>query len=100
MEETGRGDARDRPMNVGDSLAELLATGLRRRDGIQREDWERTGGGRLSLHTFLDGLHTPGLQRNEDSFWLESKALNIIDSILPSMYLHLMKKLDDEQTSK
>jgi hypothetical protein len=97
VEDRGKGEAWDRAMTVGDSLAELLAAGLRRREGVQRADWERTAAGNLPFHTFLQGLTTKGLNRNDESFWLDPTALNIVDAILPSLYLHLMLQFDNRK---
>jgi len=78
---------------VTDSLAELLAAGLRKRDGIYRSDWQRAaGGGGLDFDTFLSGLVVAGLCQARDSFWLDELTLNIADSIVPLLYLHLMQK--------
>jgi hypothetical protein len=93
VEELGHGSAHDQIMNVDDSLAELLATGLGRRDGIHQLDWERTAGGVISMESFLEGLCIDGLKRQTESFQLEESTLNILDSILPFLYLHLMNKL-------
>jgi hypothetical protein len=93
VEEKGEGSALDKPMKVTDSLAELLAAGLRKRDGIHRNDWERTAAGSFPFELFLDGLAVNGLCYRQDRFWLEECALNIADTIVPLVYLHMMEKL-------
>jgi hypothetical protein len=93
VEEKGEGNAVDKSMKVADSLAELLAAGLRKRDGIHKNDWERTAEDCLPFELFLDGLAVNGLCLGEDRVWLQETALNIADTIVPLLYLHMLDKI-------
>ncbi len=93
MEERGEGGAMDKVMPMADSLGELLAAGLRTRDGVHRADWDLTAAGSIPFEKFLEGLNVTGLCKRGDHFFLDENALNIADSIVPLLYCHLLRLL-------
>jgi len=52
----GHGVAKDKILDREHLLAELIATGLRRREGISASDWDTLSDGALSFHQFIQYL--------------------------------------------
>ena len=90
-------------------MAELIATGLRRRDGISLEAWQEASlicirntlgltstsfkacGGMLSADEFFEDSKIYGLDKKNGNIALSDKNVSILDNILP----YLINVIDD-----
>lgn len=93
VERKGHGVRVDKVMNAKESLAELLASGLRRDSGISRENWEKASKGFVEMEDFYRVMEHQGLGMvmSNESLRLEREKIVLVDHILP----YLMVALDE-----
>ena len=93
VERRGHGVRVDKALKVKESLAELLASGLRREVGIKEEDWNLVSEGLVDMKTFFMSLEHEGhgLEFREGSLKIGSEKIALLDHILP----YLMVALDE-----
>ena len=93
-------------VEVKESVAELIATGLRRRDGIALAAWQEVSliyiqntwrlilisssykacGGTLSVDEFFERGKIYGLEKKGENIALSDENVSILDSILPYLF--------------
>jgi len=94
VERRGHGVRVDRVIGLKESLAELLASGLRRERGIEEEEWDKVCEGMVNLNQFF--LTVPeedrlGLELSGGRLRLAREQIAVLDHVLP----YLMVALDE-----
>ena len=86
VERGGHGVRQERDLQLREGLKELLATGLRTRDGVSTADWDRLCQGELSLESLYQITQNLGLQVYDGGVRLEEEKISIVDNILPYVF--------------
>jgi len=91
VDKRGCGVFKQRKVGIKESVAELITTGLRRRDGITLAAWQEACGEMLSVDEFFEAGKVYGLEKMNENIVLSEKNISILDSILP----YLINVIDD-----
>ena len=94
VEEHGHGVRRMTQVTPEDCLKELVATGLRTRAGVSRQDWTRISNNSTSFTRVLESLKNieTGFESSDaDTIKLSDDKICVLDNILP----HVFNVLDD-----
>jgi len=94
VENKGHGEILARKVDVKESVAELIATGLRRKNGISSKAWREASGDSLNVDEFIEAGERYGIVTANDSIMLSAENVSILDSILP----YLINVIDDMKT--
>ena len=87
VEARGEGVASEREVGVREALGELIATGLRRREGVEARVWKEVVGGRLDMGEFMvkaarHGVEVVG-EGEKERMVVGWEGINVLDSTLP-----------------
>ena len=88
VERTGHGVRRERNIARRDGLKELLATGLRTRQGVAGSDWARISGGSLRLEALFERTRALelGLVMDQGALRLTEEQISVLDHVLPYVF--------------
>ena len=88
VEKGGHGVRLERDIDMREALKELLATGLRTRDGVSASDWTRVCDGQLRLESLFNLVNNKnlGLETSGGSMRLREDKISVLDSILPYVF--------------
>jgi len=98
VERKGVGVGRIQCQDTGEALKELLATGLRTREGVRKDDWERLAAGGIHMEGFVEGVVGGG--NREEIIWdgeslrLSHEKIDLVDNIVPYLFNHLDTRLN------
>merc|ERR1712098_102543 len=97
VERRGNGVRVDKVLGVKESLAELIASGLRREEGISAEEWSSLSEGLIDFDKFcLEVKDTVGLLNFKGRLRVSKDKIAVLDHILP----YLLVALDASKLQK